>query len=266
MISSILTVSLGLFMLCSNSAAKSISSPAIDQMIQYTPSPDQSPILPPPDLDFRGNNAGYTVECSTADNIAIDTPIVNYALCFYAVCEIVSWTNEENSKGVGRCGCVAWHGSNYVGVDSILNDTLSKETLQACPEGSNSAGCSEPNSAPICQYVNNPKNMYVDLPTGPAELISDFSLAFSGNESGDSIYGWKLSSTDREKGLYASCMTAPCYNESITLSGVRYPVTCLCPIVEHEFTVGQDGIVCQQENGLVWNASYNLRTIIADAE
>ena len=206
--------------------------------------------------------------CSTRGVQQADGAPAGYTLCYYAKCKILQndedvwpWTGQSETAD---CGCIPWHGSNWVDIRSILNETIFEETNDACGIRDGGSPCLEPNSAPVCDYVNDPKSFYTNLTYGPADSISDFSLAFSNETLG--ISPFELGKTTCPKGKYAGCMTAPCYFEPITIDGETFPVTCKCPVVEGVYAVGQDDVPCDLGEDMVWSAATDPVTIEAESD
>lgn len=206
--------------------------------------------------------------CNTRGAQQTEEIPVTYSLCYYAKCKILQddpdvwpWTDQSETAD---CGCIPWHGTNWVDIRSILNETIAQETDDACGVRNGGSPCLEPNSAPVCDYMNAPRSFYTNLTYGPPDSISDFSLAFSNITLG--VAPFQLGNTACPSGKYAGCMTAPCYFEPITVDGDTFPVTCKCPVVEGDYAVGQDNVECDLGEDMVWSAATNPVTIEAEAD
>lgn len=80
-----------------------------------------------------------------------------------------------------------------------------------------------------------------------ADLISTFSLA--------PVDDFEIGCGECE-GLYAGCMTAPCF-EKLSSEGENV-VICECPLYDGPYQYGRAGdYTCDAGDGLVWSAAYN---------
>ncbi|RMH17948.1 MAG: hypothetical protein D6696_14385 [Acidobacteria bacterium] len=187
--------------------------------------------------------AAANVRSQPSNFLLCDGPA--YALCYYSGPEPLPCVADEE-KGVAHCECYGFRSSTEtyeysIDVNSILNTCAYVETVRDCGhDGSDCAG--RTNAAPACQYMNQqPQTLWPG-----ADLISTFSLAK------ESEYGQGCTPCF---GVYAGCMTAPCY-ERRNDDGETV-VICDCPLYEGRYQVGQDGVSCDAGEGLVWSASYD---------
>jgi hypothetical protein len=168
-----------------------------------------------------------------------------YALCYYSgptpmTCKV------DKAKNVANCQCTGYQtaGTTYkyfVDINGILNTCVYIETVGVC--GSDGSKCQSENSAPVCQYIN--QNPQVLMPK--ADLISTFSTAETKEHGGPGC--------TQCQGLYAGCMTAPCFLGKSSQGFAR--VICECPLYNGTYQVGQNGVSCNLGEGLVWSAAYN---------
>lgn len=205
----------------------------------------------------------------------------SYALCFFSGPAQRTGTNSQNRPlpcivegRVANCTCQVYtsgptSGPYFVDINSILNLGAYYETVLACGrDGEGCAnivncgrdgsveGCDRQKPAPVCRYVRNqnPDNPTVSL-VPKADLISAFSFAMDDD--------YDLGSTPCQ-GLYAGCMTAPCFFPE----GASQPPTdgdpiqCECPTFAGDFQVGQSGQDCEppSENvdAHVWSAANSV--------
>jgi hypothetical protein len=168
-----------------------------------------------------------------------------YALCFYSgpapmTCKV------NPGKKTANCECTGYNSTTstykyFVDINGILNTCVYIETVAKC--GPNGAGCQTENSAPVCNYINqNPQAL---MPK--AALISTFSTA--------QVPEHPPGCTPCSKGLYAGCMTAPCFLGKNSQGFAK--VVCECPLYDGPYQVGQKGVSCNAGEGLVWSAAYN---------
>jgi hypothetical protein len=105
------------------------------------------------------------------------------------------------------------YGPYFVDIHAIMDKTTYDATVAAC--GAQGEKCTTPNSAPVCAIINAKK-----LIPG-ADVISVFSF--------DCVPEEGIAQIPCDKGLYAGCMTAPCYRDDDDPEGI---VTCECPLYE----------------------------------
>lgn len=196
-----------------------------------------------------------------------------YALCFYSgppdgingnaplPCKL----SEDETKA--SCECVVFDsGPFFVDINSILNagayyqavaecgaDGSGCANMNNCGTDGSTAGCPVDQQATVCQYVanQNPSDDSVSLIPG-ADLISTFGFGLSKEYPPGSVDC---------NGLYAGCMTAPCYAEE----GAEGPpsagdtVRCQCPTYKGDYQIGQGGATClETSTGYTWSASLTI--------
>jgi hypothetical protein len=202
-----------------------------------------------------------------------------YALCFFSGPPNPTGTNPANKPlpcvqegNIAKCTCQAYtSGPYFVDINAILNRGAYFQTVNACgQDGSKCAnmtncgadgsmpGCTSQPQAPVCQYVKNqnPNNPNASL-MPKADLVSTFSFAMDSN--------YKLGSTACN-GLYAGCMTAPCFfkagHKSPPTDGE--PIQCECPTYTGVNQVGQSNQSCSITGGgkatYVWSAGNSVST------
>lgn len=203
-----------------------------------------------------------------------------YALCAFSGPPYPTGTNPSNPSmpcvlqgDVAKCSCEVRIASAtkpyFVDINAILNEGAYYQTVTACgPDGSNcanldncgpkgdKAGCSSHQQAPVCKYVNqqNPKNPSVSL-IPRADMISTFSYAMA--ES------YQQGTTSCASGLYAGCMTAPCFfgrdHQGPPHDGEK--IDCECPTWNGPFDIDQNAQKCTITSSktwkYVWSASYS---------
>ena len=167
-----------------------------------------------------------------------------FALCYYSgpdgnlPCHVA-----RQNDPLAECDCVEIaHGAYYVDINAILDVDTYLQTVESC--GRSGSKCTATNSAPVCTIINANK-----LFPG-ADLISVFSSACFEEEG--------LGQTTCAAGVYAGCMTAPCYRDPANEAGI---VQCLCPTFDGPFQVGQSIPQDQCDLGRknVWSAAYAVR-------
>ncbi len=162
-----------------------------------------------------------------------------FALCYYSGPnsgpEDLSCTLTPDGQ-YANCQCFNIpYGVYFVDINAILNYSVYQNTIAQC--GSDGSECATPNSAPVCQSVNQG-----DLIPG-AKMYSTFSF--------DCISTNGIGQTSCTTAPYAGCMTAPC-------SATNQPglVQCSCPTFNGPYQVGQNDQACTLGDGLVWSAAY----------
>ncbi len=178
------------------------------------------------------------VTTSTSDWITCFGP---YALCFYADCTVT-----DSSDPVANCPCYETFGTNFVDINAILNDDVYNETKAFCT--ANPEACHIPNQAPVCQSLNSGEFMQ------GADRFSTFSFYRSTQEP--------IGMTDctDQPGLYAGCMTAPCYDPTTPGVDDTTMIQCQCPTYDGPFQIGQDNMSCENSANMVYSAAYNAAT------
>jgi hypothetical protein len=170
-----------------------------------------------------------------------------FALCYYSgpngspASEDLSCTVTPDGR-FANCRCYEIpYGTYFVNNTSILNYAVYLETLEAC--GEDGSGCSSPNSAPVCKYVNENK-----LIPG-ADVISTFSFDCVPTD------GLGSTSCTASDPPYAGCMTAPC--QRTDEAGI---VECSCPLFNGDYQVGLSNVSCDLGDDLVWSAAYAINS------
>jgi hypothetical protein len=206
-----------------------------------------------------------------------------YALCFFSGPPYATGkASSDNpplpcvlSGDIAKCTCQAYtSGPYFVDINAILNFGAYNETVQACgKDGSDCAniancgndgsmpGCKEQKRAPVCKYVRdqNPDDPTVSL-MPKADLISAFSFAMDAD--------YQMGTTSCPSGLYAGCMTAPCFfaegAETPPADGDPTQIQCDCPTFNGVYQIGQFNQNCnitsQGEHAAtyVWSAANSV--------
>ena len=248
---------------------------------------------PPPCGDHCSNQPFVPTDCWTTQYGPAKADIVSsshnflfckggsYALCFFSGPPDKGGTNPANralpcvlNGDVANCTCrVYTSGPYFVDINAILNLGAYYETVKQC--GQDGSGCANLHlcgsagttedcvryqPAPVCGYVKNqnPNDASVSL-IPKADLVSAFSLAMND----DYAFG-KTPCEGPRAGLYAGCMTAPCFLPP----GAKQPpadgdpIQCQCPTFSGPYQVGQDSQMCkitpQDGTIYVWSASYTI--------
>ena len=199
-----------------------------------------------------------------------------YALCFFSGPPTPTGVSSSNKalpcvvKGdTANCTCQAYtSGANFVDINGILNRGAYFKTVDVCgqdgsrckniancgPDG-RLPGCEKHPQAPVCKYVADQRPSDPQASLMPkADLISTFSFAMSGKDG-----PYKLATNPPQcSGLYAGCMTAPCFygpnHKSPTVDGEL--VECQCPTYSGTYQVGQVGQSCSAGGAsFTWSAS-----------
>jgi hypothetical protein len=162
-----------------------------------------------------------------------------FALCYYSgpsagsedlSCKLTPDGNYAN------CNCFDIpYGVYYVDINAILNESVYQKTIAQC--GADGGACSTPNSALVCQSVNQGTLM------PDAKLFSTFSF--------DCVASNGIGQTGCGAAPYAGCMTAPCSKPNS--SGITQ---CSCPVFDGPYQVGQNNQSCTLGDDLVWSAAY----------
>jgi hypothetical protein len=166
-----------------------------------------------------------------------------FALCYYSgpdgtlPCKV----RKAAEGNIADCKCIEVpYGPYFVDIHAIMDKQTYDETVLQCgPQGEN---CTRPNSAPVCDVVNTRK-----LIPG-ADVISVFSFSCVPEEG--------IAQIPCGAGVYAGCMTAPCYRDADDPSGI---VRCECPMYEGPYEVGTPAPIgqCTLPKGNVWSSAHN---------
>ena len=162
-----------------------------------------------------------------------------YALCYYAKCKPIPSTTEA------ECGCAGFPdgGTSFVYIEAIRNTAAKEETFKQCPAGIASCdGDSPETTAPICKRIAE----HTLYPDQKPDLISTFSTG-APKFKYQGVKGCG-------KGLYADCMTAPCFNRKAWDGS---PVTCKCSVLCAEYTIAEatPSPNCELPEGNLWSGS-----------
>lgn len=206
----------------------------------------------------------------------------SYALCYY------SGPGEPTGHGadnpalpctlsadgiVANCACyeistddVSPRIPYFVDIHAISNLTIYQDTVEACgKEGEKCAATDR--DPPVCEAINT------NLLVPGADLISVFSPVYADQyfTKGENN---STACVDGNAGVYAGCMTAPCYRTGAKDASGRNIVECKCPIYNGPYQVGQANQSCNANNvppgatasspvggkslgTKVWSAAYN---------
>jgi hypothetical protein len=161
-----------------------------------------------------------------------------FALCYYSGpssgTEDLSCKLTADGK-YANCQCFDIpYGVYFVDINAILNDSVYQATIAQC--GTDGSLCGTPNSAPVCQSVNQ-GNL---IPN--ADLFSTFSF--------DCVPSNGLGQTSCDSAPYVGCMTAPCFKTG------KSTVQCSCPVFNGPYQIGQNDQTCSLGGDLVWSAAY----------
>jgi len=166
-----------------------------------------------------------------------------YALCYYANC-------TPNADGTADCPCYDTYGTNFVLINAILNLDAYQETKSFCD--ATPGACQVPNAAPVCDYINSGTFM------SGANRFSTFSLYRASVEPIGST------SCTSQPGLYAGCMTAPCFGQAMPDPGNHTAtLNCDCPTFNGPYQLGQSGLSCN-DAPLAYSAAYNANGVPSD--
>jgi hypothetical protein len=162
-----------------------------------------------------------------------------FALCYYSGPSSGSLDLSCKLTPDGKyanCQCFDIpYGVYFVDINAILNNSVYQSTITQC--GADGSACATPNSAPVCQSVNQGTLM------PGANMFSTFSF--------DCVPSNGLGQTSCASAPYVGCMTAPCFE-----TGNPSIVQCSCPVFDGPFQIGQNGQSCTLGGDLVWSAAY----------
>lgn len=176
-----------------------------------------------------------------------------YALCYYSGAPGMNCEVDEVT-GTANCWCQIFTATEekpqMVTIAAIQNTCVYIETIAKC--GVNGEKCTDMDSAPVCDYLAagtfNPTT----------DLISTFSAQPVTSPEDRSGGHYEFGCTECE-GLYAGCMTAPCYGRTQSgKSGETY-TQCQCPLANGPYQYGRGGSEwsCDAGDGLTWSAAYD---------
>ncbi|WP_226647800.1 hypothetical protein [Microbulbifer variabilis] len=193
---------------------------------------------------------------------------LSYALCYYSGPDVPTGQSNDNpslpctlspSGKTANCKCYKLSTEEippnvpyFVDIHAILNKDIYEQTVKAC--GHSGANCAPTTSieAPVCSSIN------VNQLIPGADMVSVYSPVkkldyFPGSTSC--------------RGLYAGCMTAPCYETGEKDAYGNKLVDCNCPIYVGRYEIGQglshggdNQIQCHLPGRNIWSAAHNPRT------
>lgn len=206
----------------------------------------------------------------------------SYALCYYSGPDAPTGKNADNPSlpctlspdGVlANCTCyeistdlISSKIPYFVDINAISNLEIYQQTVETC--GKDGKKCADTDrEPPVCDAINT------NLLVPGADLISVFSAIYLPDYFSQGIDN----STECRKensGIYAGCMTAPCYYTGEQDSAGRNLVECKCPVYNGPYQVGQANQNCnanelppgatalRRQNGRVqgnnvWSAAFN---------
>lgn len=206
----------------------------------------------------------------------------SYALCYYSGPDDPTGNNPDNPSlpcklspdgVVANCQCyeistdvVSPKIPYYVDIHAISNLAIYQETVETC--GQDGVKCAATDrDPPVCEAINT------NLLVPGADLISVFSPVYIRdyfNQGEDN----STECLDENAGLYAGCMTAPCYRTGEKDAQGRDIVECKCPVFDGPYQIGQADQDCnandsppntmtwhrkprKMRSSNVWSAAYN---------
>jgi len=160
------------------------------------------------------------------------------ALCYYSGPQPQTCVLRPEGD-IADCECFEIpYGVYFVDINAILNLNIYMDTITQC--GKNGSSCTIPNSAPVCEAINN--GTFIP----GADVISTFSFECIPTEG--------IGSTDCSQQPpipYAGCMTAPC-----TKTEEEGIVNCECPTFPGPFQIGLNDQSCNLGSDMVWSAAF----------
>ncbi len=176
-----------------------------------------------------------------------------YALCYYSGAPGMPCRVDEVT-GTATCRCQVFTASDskpqMITIGAIQNTCVYIETVAKC--GVDGSGCTEVNSAPVCKYLENG----TFNPT--TDLVSTFSLQKVASPEDGSGGHFDLGCKDCE-GVYAGCMTAPCYGRTESPENGNTYTECECPLARGPYQYGRGGDQwsCDAGTDLTWSAAFD---------
>lgn len=202
-----------------------------------------------------------------------------FALCFFSGPAYPTGDNPSNPAlpcklnadgTVANCTCYAISSDStspkmpyYVDIHAISNLYIYQKTIETC--GLDGAKCSQGEKDPaVCDAINT------NLLVPGADMVSVYSPMFT-TDYDTQNQSSTTSCTGQNQGLYAGCMTAPCYKTGQFDSNGNELVECKCPVYSGPFQIGQGGQNCNAnqpppgnttqtkpaKGKYVWSAAYN---------
>ena len=168
-----------------------------------------------------------------------------FALCYYSGPEgtLPCRVRQPAEGKIADCQCIEVpYGPYFVDINAIMDLQTYEMTVAAC--GKDGSHCPNTNQAPVCDIINHRK-----LIPG-ADMISVFSL--------NCVPEQGIAQIPCDQGIYAGCMTAPCYRNPDDPRGV---VRCECPMYDGCFEIGTPGQEgnCFLGRNNVWSSAHNLK-------
>jgi len=171
----------------------------------------------------------------------------SYALCYYSGPNGSTGNNPDNPSLpcklspdgiVANCTCYEISTDDvspkipyYVDIHAISNLGIYQETVETCGnEGEKCAATDR--DPPVCDAINT------NLLVPGADLISVFSPVYIRNYFNQGG-GNSTDCRDKDAGVYAGCMTAPCYRTGEKDAQGRNLVECKCPVFDGPYQIGQ---------------------------
>jgi len=205
----------------------------------------------------------------------------SYALCYYSGPDQPTGNSLSDNPSlpcklspdgvVANCTCYEISTDVYspmipyfVDIHAISNLDIYQKTVETC--GQDGLKCAESDRVPpVCEAINT------NLLVPGADAISVFSPI-------DALHYLTVEDVNGDNstlcdGLYAGCMTAPCYRTGEKDSQGRNLMECKCPVYDGAFQIGQANQNCDANEpppstaalhskkrvpkGNVWSAAYN---------
>lgn len=283
---------------CGPPSTEEASAPEVATEAEVSGGPDAeseaTEPVPCPDTP-NGNQPFEWTDCWTTDSGPAKADIISgnpltspnmlycdggtYALCFFSgPLEATGNSNTplpctpREGEEVADCICQAYtSGPYFIDINAILNlgaysftvsecgaDGSRCANIENCGQDGSKSTCEDYKPATVCSWVagQNPTDPSTSLIPG-AQVISTFSFAMGTPPPSDGPY--TIGSTHCD-GLYAGCMTAPCFAEPGTEITDEVLVRCECPTYDGTYQAGQLGMECPQQDsdpppGWLWSAS-----------
>ena len=177
----------------------------------------------------------------------------SYALCYYSGPDAPTGNSDQNpslpctlSPDGTLANCTCYEISNddlppnipyLVDIHAISNLDIYQETVEACGEQGTECLTSG-RIPPVCEAINT------NLLVPDADMISVYSERYKRNY----VSKGEPTSTEcidkKDQGIYADCMTAPCYRTGLQDANGYDLVECKCPVYDGPFQIGQGGQSC----------------------
>jgi hypothetical protein len=178
----------------------------------------------------------------------------SYALCYYSGPDGPTGNQDDNPSlpctlspdgVVANCTCLEIPTEvaspkipYFVDINAISNLEIYQETVEACGKQGEKCFMSDI-VPPVCEAINT------NLLVPGADLISVFSPVSITDYQGSGEDENSTECTDKkDQGIYAGCMTAPCYRTGLQDAAGYDLVECSCPVYDGPFQIGQGGQSC----------------------